>query len=169
MQNDENTNVAEVETKEGEEETTIDETVAPEANASNEEDELAKARAEAAKYRRLFEKGQKKPTAAPAASTTQSSQASPLDVDERILKSQGVSPELMVQLKRIAAVEGVSLLDAQASPIFVAVKEKFEKDKKLKEASVGASRGSGSVKPKKTANTPGLTREEHMAMFQERN
>lgn len=169
MQNDENTNVVEVETKDNEVESTVDETAEPVEESTNEEvDELAKAKAEAAKFRRLFEKSQAKPKAAPAVAPTQSSQASPLDMDERILKSQGMPNELLTQLKKVAAIEGLSLLDAQADPLFVAMKEKFEKEKRIKDASLGSSRGSGSAKARKSPSTPGLTREEHMAMFENR-
>lgn len=184
MQNDENTNDLEVVTKDEEtvevEETTTEETVeskdtiAPNvkmtyeqklASAKTPEEKFAIADAEAHKNRRLL--GKQKPgnvftpTQAPQ-------QASPLDVDERILKSQGMPTELLTQLKKVASIEGLSLLDAQADPLFVAMKEKFEKEKRIKDASLGSSRGSGGAKARKTPTTPGLTREEHMAMFENR-
>jgi hypothetical protein len=90
--------------------------------------------------------------------------ASP-DVEELILKSQGMSSDLLKELKVIAQVRGVSLIDAQSDPIFATLKENYEKEKKSSEASLGASKGSGQVKPKKDFNTPGLSRDEHREMF----
>lgn len=105
-----------------------------------------------------------KPIVKPQAEQTQQTSSSPVDVDERILKAQGMAPELLKQLKDIAKLRGVSLIDAQTDDLFVAVKTKFDKDQAHNKASVGASRGSGAVKVRKTLATPGLTREEHMAL-----
>lgn len=91
------------------------------------------------------------------------------DVDERILVASGMPDELLGELKVVAKLRNVDLIKAQNDPIFVAVKEKFEKDKKQRDASLGASRGSGSVKAKKDFNTPGLSREEHRKMFLDTN
>lgn len=85
-------------------------------------------------------------------------------VEETVLLAQGMSEDLIAELKLRAPKYGGSLIKAQADPLFVAVKEKLEKDTKDKEASLPASRGSGSPKPKKDFNTPGISREEHKAM-----
>lgn len=133
---------------------TVTEEETPEV-IETEEDALAKAQAEAAKYRRLFEKTQK-------AQPTKETQATPQpNVEEVVLQANGMPDELLTQLKKVAAINGTSLIKAQNDPIFVAVKEKFEKDKKHSEASLPATRGSGSVKAQKSLETPGLTREEH--------
>lgn len=86
------------------------------------------------------------------------------NVEETVLLANGMSEELLDKLKVVAQINKVTLIKAQNDPIFVAVKEKFEKDQKQKDASLPASRGSGAVKPKKDFLTPGLTREEHKAM-----
>lgn len=150
-----------------EETATVEETVAEEVPEESQgeteetpEAKLAKAQSEAAKYRRLFEKSQKKPQAPQP--------ASPLNVEETVLLANGMPEELLGELKAVAAVRKTSLIKAQADPIFVAVKEKFEKDQKREDASLPASRGSGSAKPKKDFRSPGLTREEHMAMVKSR-
>lgn len=101
----------------------------------------------------------KKPKEAPVQSP--SPQAS---VEETVLLAQGMPEELLGELKAVAQVRKVSLIKAQADPIFVAVKEKFEKDQKQKEATLPASRGSAPVKPKATLGTPGLTRDQHKAL-----
>ncbi len=168
MQNEENTNETQVENQEGQtvevEETPAEETTEESQSGSTEETpeaKLAHAEAEAAKYRRLFEKSQKPktPTVSKAPQT-----ASSLSVEETVLLAQGMPEEILAELKAVAAVRKVSLIKAQNDPIFVAVKEKFEKDKKTESASMPASRGSSSVKVKKNSMTPGLTREEHMAI-----
>jgi len=96
---------------------------------------------------------------------TQPTQTASPDVEELILKSQGMSSDLLKELKVIAQVRGVSLIDAQSDPIFATLKENYEKEKKSSEASLGASKGSGQVKPKKDFSTPGLSRDEHREMF----
>lgn len=89
------------------------------------------------------------------------------NVEEAVLLANGMSESLLTELKAVASARGIkSLIKAQADPIFVAVKEKFEKDQKQKDASLPVSRGSGSVKAPKTFMTPGLSRDEHRNMVQ---
>ena len=94
-----------------------------------------------------------------------SAPTSSVNVEEVVLQAQGMSDELISELKAVAKVRGISLIKAQNDPIFVAVKENFEKEQKQKNASLPASRGAGVVKARKTPNTPGLTREEHKALL----
>lgn len=88
------------------------------------------------------------------------------NVEETVLLANGMPEALLVELKAVAAVRKTSLIKAQADPIFVAVKDKFEKDLKRENASLPAARGSGVTKPKKDFKTPGLTRDEHREMVQ---
>jgi len=156
MQNDEETIVVQDE----EQVDTVEVVEEDEASDSieTEEDALAKAQAEAAKYRRLFEKTQK---AKPVQTQTQ---ATPLNVEETVLLATGMEESLLETLKKVAAVNGTTLIKAQNDPIFVAVKEKFEREKKSSNASLGASRGSGQAKVRKDVSSPGLSREEHMKL-----
>jgi hypothetical protein len=90
---------------------------------------------------------------------------SPQSVEETVLLANGMPDELLVSLKKVAAVEGISsFIKAQTSPLFVAIKEKFEREQKQKASSMPASRGAGSVKAQKDFKTPGLTAAEHKAM-----
>lgn len=89
------------------------------------------------------------------------------NIEETVLLANGMPEQLLTELKAVAAVRKTTLIKAQNDPIFVAVKEKFEKDKRQKDSSLPASRGSGSVRPKKDITTPGLSREEHKKMSQE--
>ncbi len=95
--------------------------------------------------------------------------SSPQAIEEVVLLSQGMPEDLMKELKVVAQVRGVSLLKAQADPIFVAVKEKFEQTEKHEAASLPASRGAGAPKVKKDYLTVGLSREEHKKMVLEAN
>lgn len=129
---------------------------------------LEKAQAEANKWRRLAQKNGLG-TAKPQKPAEPNTKAAPsVDVDERILKSQGMPDDLLKELKGIAKIRGVSLIDAQADFLFVAAKEKYEKDKKIRDAQVGASRGSGTSKPKADLSTPGLSRDAHRELFNKR-
>jgi hypothetical protein len=92
-----------------------------------------------------------------------------MDVDERILKSQGFSDELLTQLKKVAKFNEVDLITAQKDPMFVAIREKYEQEQRDKEASLGASKGAGGLKPQKDFRTSGLTPEEHKAMWKKAN
>jgi len=86
-------------------------------------------------------------------------------LDARILKSQGMADDLLAELRIVAQVRKVSILEAQNDPIFLAIKAKKESEDKSSNASVGVSRGSGSAKTAKTMNTAGLSDEDHKAMW----
>jgi hypothetical protein len=185
MEHDDNTNDTEVEIKDGEdgtvedtdtEEVEVDDSQSDDsteppkvkltyeeklAAATTDAERFAIANAEAAKNRRLLNK---KPQVAANPAPKAPPVSPSVDVDERILLANGMAPELLKELKKVSKVVGKGLIEAQADSIFVAVKEKFEREQKAKKASLGASRGSGNVTPKKDAKTPGLTREEHMKM-----
>lgn len=122
-----------------------------------------------AEYRHFkkWQSSQKEP--APKAPTQpQSVSSQPNNVEEVVLLANGMQEELLRELKAVAQARGISsLIKAQNDPIFVAVKEKFEKDQKQKESNLQPSRGSGNAKPKKDFDTPGLTREEHMKMVRD--
>jgi hypothetical protein len=86
-------------------------------------------------------------------------------IEKKILKSQGMSDELLGELETLAKVRGKSLLDTQTDPIFIALKETKEAEAKAVKAKLGASRGSGTVKASKDFNTPGLSEAEHKEMW----
>lgn len=164
MENEEPTDDLEVE----QEDETAEDGQSPEGDESQaapaltDAQKLAKATADANKWRRLFEKA-KGGTGAPAPAPQ--SQTSSVDVDERILKASGMDDDLLKQLKDIATLRGVSLIDAQKDDLFVAVKTQYEKNLASKGAAMPPSRGSGTPKPKVTLTTPGLTREQHKALI----
>jgi hypothetical protein len=87
------------------------------------------------------------------------------DVDTKILQSQGMSDDLIAELKALATVRGKSILATQLDPIFIAIKAGREAEEKNAKASLGASRGSGQNKPKKNPSTPGLSDEEHKELW----
>lgn len=147
-------------------ETSVAETteVAPQATAEVDVDALQ------ATNKKLFERAKKaeaelkalRPKVAVAPKPV--SQPASTNVEETVLLANGMSEELLGELKAVAAVRKTSLIKAQADPIFVAIKDRLEKEQKSQNASMGASRSSGSVKAQKTFSTPGLTREEHMEL-----
>lgn len=89
-------------------------------------------------------------------------------VEEKILKSEGVDEELLKEMKILAKLRGVSLLETKKDPIILAMKEEKAKEERARQAALGASKGSGRQAAKKDFNTPGLTREEHKALWKER-
>ncbi len=113
--------------------------------------------------KKLYERA-KNAEAALKAAKANPAPSQPANVEESVLRANGVDEELIEELKLRAPGHGGSLIKAQKDPKYIAVKEKFEKDQKSKEASLPGSRGAGSVKAQKTFNSPGLSRDEHRAM-----
>lgn len=105
----------------------------------------------------------------PAEATQISNNLSSEDVEVSILKAQKVSEDEIAYLKKLAKVNGTSIIDAQNDEIYLGWKAKKEADEKSEKAKLGASRGSGSVKKEKTINSPGLSDEEHKALWKEQN
>jgi hypothetical protein len=148
------------------EDSTVEES--DESPAETVEDQLKKAQAEAAKFRRLFEKTQKsqpqKETLKPSINKNQVDLST---VQEQILRANGMPDELVKELKAVAKVRGIDMVTAQNDPIFVGIKSNYEKVDREKKASLGASHRSGTVEKKKSFNTPGLSKEEHKALWRE--
>jgi hypothetical protein len=91
------------------------------------------------------------------------------NVEETVLLATGMPEELLGELKAVAQVRNTSLIKAQHDPIFTAIKEKFERDSKQRDASLPAARSAGQVKAKKAFDTPGLSAEEHRALWESQN
>ncbi len=90
------------------------------------------------------------------------------DVDVKILKSQGMSDDLIKELQAVAKARNKPILDAVSDPIFIAIKNQKETDDKAKKAKLPASRSSGAVQTKeKNINSAGLTDAEHKALWKE--
>jgi len=89
------------------------------------------------------------------------------DVEVRILKAQKVSEDEITMLKKIAAVNGTSIIEAQADDMFISFKQRKEEQEKADKAKLGASRGSGSVKKEKDVSSPGLSDVEHKELWRQ--
>lgn len=105
-----------------------------------------------------------KSTVSPQINNTPTDEA----IQTQILKAQGLSDEMLVELKAVAAVRKISLIEAQNDPIFTAIKNDKEAETKSAKASLGASKGSRPEKKEKTFETAGLTPEEHKAIWKSR-
>jgi len=90
-------------------------------------------------------------------------------IDIKILKSQGMSDELLKELTDISKLRNKSPLEMQLDPLFLAIKKQREDEAKFSKAKLGASRGSGQVKKDKSVSSPGLTDSEHKALWREQN
>lgn len=167
----ENENIEDVETIESTEEQeldlTLDDTEDVEALKTKiaEKDTFARqvlARAKKAEAELKVLKGNK-----PAEATQTLTPNAPAteELEVLILKSQGMSPELIETLKKVSQATGKTLLDTQKDEVFITIKEKMEATEKSAKASVGASRGSGKVTKVKDINTPGITTEEHKELW----
>ena len=86
-------------------------------------------------------------------------------IERKILKSQGLSEDLIDELTALAKVRGTSLLDTQKDPIYLAIKELKEKEEKEAKAKLPASRGSRTQKVGKDFNSEDLSEKEHKEMW----
>lgn len=152
----------EVEETEVVEETTPEETDSEEPESKEDDVKLSPA-----EYRhfRKWQKSQKETDTQPRETVSKPASPQP-SVEETVLLAQGMDESLLGELKAIAQVRQTTLLKAQNDPIFIAVKEKFEKDERTKNASVGSTRGASTVKAKRDFGTPGLSKEEHQKLVQ---
>lgn len=89
------------------------------------------------------------------------------DVETKILKAQGLPDEDINYLKKLAKVNGTSIIEAQSDEIYKSFKANKEATEKAEKAKLGASRGSGSVKREKSFATKGLSDEEHKEMWRQ--
>lgn len=92
----------------------------------------------------------------------------PTDVEETVLRAQGMSTEELAMLKKVATVNGTSLIDARKDELFTTWKEKEEREQAAQKARLGASKGAGSKSQPVTLNTPGLTPEQHKELWKQR-
>lgn len=123
---------------------------------------LARAKKAEAELKALKEKK-------PEATQNTTSNLSSEDIEVTILRAQKTSDDEIAYLKKLAKVNGTSIIEAQNDELFLNYKAKKEAQEKSERAKLGASRGSGSVRKEKTINTPGLSDAEHKALWKEQN
>lgn len=87
------------------------------------------------------------------------------EIDARVLRLQGMSEGTLETLKKVATATGKSIIDAQQDEIFIAIKEKAEREQREANAKLGTSKGSGSVKKTKDFNSQGLSDTEHKELW----
>ena len=150
------------------EETTEEETVESlKAKLAEKDAQLAKeaeARRQLTARAKTAEAGKAKPVANPQSLNNGIDLAT---MEKTILKSQGMSDDLLEELVALSKVRGKGLLDTQSDPIFIALKEAKESEAKKAKAKLGSSKGSGTVKKEKSFETPGLSEEEHKEMWKQ--
>lgn len=90
------------------------------------------------------------------------------EIEETVLRAQGVSGDELKMLKKVANINSTSLIEAQRDEFYLSWKDKKEKEEKSDKAKLGASKGSGTQAKKKDFSTPGLSDEDHKAMWKEK-
>lgn len=83
-------------------------------------------------------------------------------IDIKVLKSIGTPDDEIEYLKKIAKVNGTSLIDAKQDDLYKAYVSKKQEEEKAQKAALGASRGAGK---KEVQKTTGLTQEEHKELW----
>ena len=88
--------------------------------------------------------------------------------DEAIVLAKGFSEDELEYAKKVAAVEGIKVTEALENSLFKTWKSTNDEAVKRQKAQLGTSRGARSS-VKKTIDAPGLSDDEHKAMFAELN
>lgn len=128
------------------------------------EDKLAKAQAEANKWRRIAQKNQK-----PQADVSPHITTDPQIAEELKLIARGLSDEEIEQAKVVAKGKGISLVDATKDALFLTYQSDLKEKAKREAAKLGASKGSGETQQEITGVESGSSREQHMAAFKKIN
>lgn len=100
----------------------------------------------------------------PKAETTQTNSQS-YSEEDIIIISKVADKEKLDSLKEISKLKGLSLAEASETQMFKLAEREIEEKRKSINAQMGASRGSGKRPQEKSFTTPGLTEDEHKAMF----
>jgi hypothetical protein len=89
------------------------------------------------------------------------------EVDTRILMAQGMTEDRISYLKKLAKVNGTSMIEAQTDPLFKSYTDQLDSEAKAKKAKLGASKGSGTVRPEKTITSQGLSDADHKELWKQ--
>jgi hypothetical protein len=169
--------VTPVDTETPEEETTdeteddLDEAEGNEPDATETAEQLrARLAVSEDKRKRLFARLQReknKPvTKAAAPAPKKAETPTGLSRDEAILFSKGFDEGEVEYANKIAMLEDISVTAATSNPLFTTWKSNKDADFKKQQAQLGTSKGARTT-IKKSIDTPGLSEEEHKAMFKE--
>jgi hypothetical protein len=114
-----------------------------------------------------LQRDKKKPasvTAAPAPKKAETSTG--LSRDETILYAKGFEEDEVEYAQKVATLQGVKATEAIKDPLFTTWKSNKDADLKKQQAQLGTSKGAKTT-IKKSFDTPGLSDEDHKAMFKE--
>lgn len=138
---------------------------------SNEDDSVTLSKAELNKLKRkaiAYDHAKSKQEAKPEQKKViNNNNNNSVSIEETVLKAQGLEEDEIDMLKKVSAISGVSLIDAQKDSVFKLWKEKQEAEEKSRKASMGTSKGS-SAKTQKGFNTPGLSESEFKEMWKQK-
>lgn len=148
-------------------ETTVEDTSAETSGGEAEETQADPAQteqgkdweSEAKKWKAIAEREKRK------ASKTPADQNLDTLVEEKVLKNMGMDDESLNYLKKVAALNGQTLGEAQKDNVFLNWKAVREQAQKVESAQVGASKGSGSRSQQPTFASKGLSNDQHKEMW----
>lgn len=90
----------------------------------------------------------------------------PEDIRIEVLRSQGTPSDEIDELQSIAKMKNITVIEAKETTYFKAYKAEKEERERSERAKLGVSTRSGQQKSQqKTFATPGLTKEEHKALW----
>lgn len=88
--------------------------------------------------------------------------------EEAVMIAKGTDLEDLDQLKLVQKATGLSMKEAEKHPLYQGYIAQKRAEEKKKKSQLGASNG-GRVSVEDKINKPGLTREEHMALWEKEN
>lgn len=91
------------------------------------------------------------------------------DVEVKILKAQGLKDDEIAMMKKIAALNGTTIIEAQSDELYQSFKAKKDSEEKADKARLGASKGSSSQKKEKSISSPHLSDEDHKELWRQQN
>lgn len=167
MSNDTEYDVLDIDQLNEETESEVDTEHIENEQVENDSEELRKLRSENAKLVEIIKRRKEREAQAkPTQTQTISKPSNSITRDEAVLFAQGFSEEDVDYLNVVAKGTGLPLKEAKEHPIFSAYLEKLESEKRNKKASMGASKGSTIKKP---VVMSGLSKEEHLKIWREKN
>lgn len=99
----------------------------------------------------------------PTQNTT--SNLTPEDIRVEILRSEGTPSDEIEELKTIAKMKNITVIEAKETTYFKAYKAEKDERERSERAKLGVSTRSGQQKAQKTFNTPGLSPAEHKQLW----
>jgi hypothetical protein len=156
----------EVEIEDDELEPEVPDVAPPNETAEQKDARIAKLEERNGKLWARLQRNKKKPAPVTPAPAKPAETPTGLTREEGILYSKGFEEDEVEYAQKVATLQGVKLTEAVKDPLFTTWKSNKDADQKKQAAQLGTSKGARTT-IKKSFDTPGLSDEDHKALFKE--